>query len=200
MVDGKHPHDLCWQLQLGNRWRLLQKDPESVVTDLTLKGGKLLRVASELVTAPRQLEDRGPLTDKETFHHRRMMNQYCRRFFMQNHDHQVVLFFVEGLMAQTCSFRVHVHVIPQKSWFFKHITCLWGVSGKLQGFWVFLHRKSTFGGIFAPKHTFLAILATILSENAEKRAILAKNAFPKGEILQWGLLLKSQLTGDYFGP
>ena len=48
------------------------------------------QVAAELVTAPRQLEDRGPLTDRETCHHRHMMNQYRRRFFMQNQDHQVV--------------------------------------------------------------------------------------------------------------
>ena len=60
------------------------------MTDLTVKGGKLQRVASELVTAPRQLEDRGPLTDRETRHHRRMMNLYRRRFFVGSPDHQVV--------------------------------------------------------------------------------------------------------------
>ena len=94
-ADGKHPHDFWWQLQPGNRWRLLQEDPEGMVNDLTLHGGvgKLLRVASELVTAPRQPEDRGPMTDRETRHHRQMMNQYRRRFFVQNHDDQVVFVF-----------------------------------------------------------------------------------------------------------
>ena len=95
-AEGTHPRDLCWQLQSGNLWRLLQKDPECMVTDLTVKGGKLLRMASELVTAPRHSEDRGPLTDRENRHHRQMMQLYRRRCFVRNPDHQVVfvLFFL----------------------------------------------------------------------------------------------------------
>ena len=96
-MEGKQPWDFWWQLQTGNRWRLLQEDPEGIVQELHIGVGKLTRVASELVTAPRILEDRGPTTDRENRHHRQMLQLYRRRFFVRGAANEVVVgacFFV----------------------------------------------------------------------------------------------------------
>ena len=67
------PHDFWWKLEPENRWRQLQEHLESIVTELNFWGGRLTRVACELMTAPRIFHDRGPPTDRENRHHRQTL-------------------------------------------------------------------------------------------------------------------------------
>ena len=84
------PHAFWWKLKPENRWRQLQENPESIVADLNFGEGKLTRVASELVTAPRIFHDRGPPADREKRQHRQALQLYRRLFLVPEDDEEVV--------------------------------------------------------------------------------------------------------------